>query len=274
LGTGAIVFAHRLVTAPDGIRLFGDYDSFDMSFYAAWASEATHTVPPMASFYSGHELNGAYYPQLVLAMTQRFAAVPLLSVYFLFAWPTFLALGGLVAHVRPRAGFCGHRASGGDLDHRAGHLTPGAWYLPHATDQWDYVLWPTNFLAPTMEVLHFNTWGPTLPVFFMFLYSVARAARTRSRGWIVAGAALLAVLFEFKPFAYIVAMAGLARPRYFPTRCRGQTSVPPYDRSRRIVHAAVGPGTHEPRRSPFTTAVGFLRSASAHAHQAGPRGCV
>jgi hypothetical protein len=27
LGTGAIVFAHRLVTTPSGIQLFGDYDS-------------------------------------------------------------------------------------------------------------------------------------------------------------------------------------------------------------------------------------------------------
>ena len=179
-----------------------------------------HLSPPMASFYSGHELNGAYYPQLVLAMTHRFAAVPLLNVYFLFAWPTFLALGGLVAYAFARSLVSAGTALlaviliivGGDLSYLA------AWYLPHATDQWDYVLWPTNFLAPTMEVLHFNTWGPTLPVFFMFLYGVARAAHTRSRGWIVASAALLAVLFEFKPFAYIVAMAGLCAAALFSGR--------------------------------------------------------
>jgi hypothetical protein len=59
LALGAIVFAHRLVETPDGIAIYGDYDSYDLSHYAAWASDATHTIPPKASFYSGHELQAA-----------------------------------------------------------------------------------------------------------------------------------------------------------------------------------------------------------------------
>ena len=55
----------------DGISVYGDYDSADLSWYAVVASEASHTVPPTASYYSGHRLNAAYYPHLVLAMANR-----------------------------------------------------------------------------------------------------------------------------------------------------------------------------------------------------------
>ena len=60
-GIGAIVFWQRMATTGDGILLFGDYDTADLSWYAAVASEASHTVPPTASYYSGHQLNAAYY---------------------------------------------------------------------------------------------------------------------------------------------------------------------------------------------------------------------
>ena len=39
-GLGAIVFWHRLSITGDGILLFGDYDSADLSWYAVVASEA------------------------------------------------------------------------------------------------------------------------------------------------------------------------------------------------------------------------------------------
>ncbi len=216
-GIGAIVFWHRLVAVPDGTLLNGNYDSFDLSFYASIAAEASHTVPPTASYYAGHQLNAAYYPQLVLAMVHRFAAVPLLSIYLRYSWPAFLALGALTAFVLVRSIATRGVAFlavvfvlvGGDFSYLA------AWFLPHATIQWDYLLWPTNFLSPTMEVLQFNTWTPSLPIFFTALYAVVRAGRTRARGWTVIAALLLAVLFEFKPFAYIVLMAGLCGAALF-----------------------------------------------------------
>ena len=210
LTLGAIVFAHRLVDGPQGIAVYGDYDSYDLSHYAAWASDATHTIPPKAAFYAGHGLHAAYYPQLVLTMAHRFVDVPLLPIYFGYAWPVFLTLGALTAFVLVRriapTGAAMLAAVlllvGSDFSYLA------AWLLPAKTFQWDYVLWPTNFLAPTMEVLHFNTWTPSLPIFFTALYALARSVQGGAFGWTVAGAFLIAVLFQFKPFAYIILMAG------------------------------------------------------------------
>src|SRR4029450_12321534 len=81
-----------------------------------------------------------------------------------------------------------------------------AWFLPPAAIDWDYLLWPTNFLSPTMQVLHFSTWTPSLPVFFTALYAIVRGLQTRSRGWLVLSAMLIGVLFQFKPFCYVVLM--------------------------------------------------------------------
>jgi hypothetical protein len=215
--TGAIVFWHRLAIGPDGITLYGDYDSVDLSFYAAWASEATHTVPPMASYYSGHHLSAAYYPQLVLAMIGRFAAIPMLPIYFGYAWPAFLSLAALTGYFLVRL-LAPVGASllvmvltlvAGDLSYLA------ARFLPHATVQWDYLLWPTNFLSPTMEVLHFNTWTPALPILFTALYAIVRGLQARTSGWMPTSALVLAVLFQFKPFAYAILMAGLLAAALF-----------------------------------------------------------
>jgi hypothetical protein len=217
---GVLVFGNRLGMTPAGIMLYGDYDSADLAYYAAEASEASHTVPPTASYYSGHKLNAAYYPHLVLAMIHRFADVPIMPIYFGYAWPTFLALGALAGYVLVRALAPWPVAllsmalivSGSDFSYLA------AWFLPHDTVDWDHVLWPTNFLSPTMHVLHFNTWGPTLPVFHAGLYGVVRALQTNARGWIVLAAFLIAVMFEFKPFAYIVVMAALCAAAVFSGR--------------------------------------------------------
>jgi len=217
---GSIVFAHRLESTPAGIAINGDYDTVDISIYAAGASEASHTVPPTASYYSGHQLNAAYYPQLVPAMIHRYARVPILPMYFGYAWPTFLALSALCAFALVR--LLASRAiavlavmlvvAGSDLSYLA------AWFLPQTSGDWDYVLWPTNFLSPTMQLLHFSTWGPSLPLFFIALYAIVRGLQTRARGWIVISALVLGALFEFKPFAYVVLMGGLAAAAVFAGR--------------------------------------------------------
>src|SRR5439155_19670269 len=94
-----------------------------------------------------------------------------------------------------------------------------ACFLPQP-GEWDYVLWPTNFLSPTMQLLHFSTWGPSLPLFFTVLYAIVRGLQTRARGWIVVGALVLGVLFEFKPFAYVIIMAALGAATVFARRDR------------------------------------------------------
>src|SRR5262249_135304 len=191
--TGAIAFSHRLAATADGLAVYGGYDSLDLSFYAAWASESTHTVPPMASYYAGHQLNAAYFTGLVLAMVHRFADVPMLPIFFRYAWPSFLTLAALAAYaairllVPPRTALLavGLICVCGDLSYLA------AWFLPHDTIQWDYLLWPTNFLSATAEVLHFNTWCPTLTVLFGALYAIVRSLQTGRPGWLIVGAGLL-----------------------------------------------------------------------------------
>jgi hypothetical protein len=210
-GIGTVVFWNRLIPDNGGLLLYGNYDSFDLSFYSVWAAEATHTVPPTASYYSGHALNAAYYPQFVLAMIHRFADVPLLPIYFGYAWPAALSLGALTAFALTRTLATRGAAllaailivTAGDFSYLA------AWWLPHEGGHWDFLLWPTNFLSPTMEVLYFNTWAQSLPVFFTTLYAVAQALRTQSRGWTLASAWLLATLFQFKVFAFAVLVAAL-----------------------------------------------------------------
>jgi hypothetical protein len=232
IGLGSIVFWHRLQVSSGGILLYGDYDTADMSYYAAEVSEMTHTVPPMASYYSGHKLNAAYYAHLVPGMIHRFAAVPVLEMFYRYAWPTFLSLTALAAFTLVRS-----LASRGvavlavvliltcsDFSYLA------AWLLPHAGASWDYVLWPTNFFSTTMEVQHFSTWGPSLPVFFTVLYAIVRGIQTRTAGWVFLSAILIAVLFEFKPFAYVILMAGLCGAAVFskgdwPARLRFVATV-------------------------------------------------
>jgi len=217
LGLGTAAFWNRMVLSPAEVRVFGDYDSLDLTYYAAITAEASHTVPPTASYYAGHQLNYAYYPQLVLAMVHRFADVPILLICLRYAWPVTLALGALCAFVLIRllapertAGLAvALMLTGGDFSYLA------AWFLPHATDQWDYLLWPTNFLAPTMEVLHFSSWTPTLPVFFVALYASLRGLQTKSWGWPVTSALLLAVLIQFKPFVFAVMAAALVAAAVF-----------------------------------------------------------
>jgi hypothetical protein len=221
---GYIVFAHRMEVTPAGIVLYGDYDTADLSYYAVEASEASHTIPPMASYYSGHQLNAAYFPHLVPAMIHRFAGVPILAIYFQFAWPTFLALSALTAFILVRSIASRTMATlavtlmlvGSDLSYLA------VWFFPEVqrSGAWDFVLWPTNFLSPTMQLLHFSTWGPSLPLFFTVLYTIVLGLKTRGRGWIVVSALLLGVLFEFKPFAYVILMAGLGAASIFAGRDR------------------------------------------------------
>ncbi len=138
-GTGAVAFAHRLSVTPRSVQVFGDYDSLDLSYYASITAEATHTIPPMAPYYAGHDLNYAYYPQLVLAMVHRFAAVDVLAMYFRYAWPAELALGALAAFLLVRSLTSANGAflsvflilAGGDLSYLA------ATFLRHDTNEWD-----------------------------------------------------------------------------------------------------------------------------------------
>jgi hypothetical protein len=66
-----------------------------------------------------------------------------------------------------------------------------------------------------MEVQHFATWGPSLVVFWTALVAVVETLRTRRTGWLMLSAALIGILFQFKPFAYVVLLAGLGGAAVF-----------------------------------------------------------
>jgi hypothetical protein len=222
VGAGAVAFAHRLTADQNQVVVYGDYDSLDLTYYAAISAEATHTVPPTAPYYSGRELNYAYYPQLVLAMVHRFGGVPMLPIYFGYAWPAFLVIAALSGFLFVRAIASTGTALlamvlmliAGDFSYIA------AWTLPHSNMNWDDVLWPTNFLSPTADVLHFNSWTPSLPIFFIALWAMAHGFKTREHRWNILSALLLGVLFQFKPFAFIVLSAALSAAFVFSGRDR------------------------------------------------------
>src|SRR4029077_20512821 len=118
---------------------------------------------------------------LVLAMIHRFCAVPILSIFFRYGWPTFVMLGAVTAFTLVRSIASRGVAVlavvlilvGSDFSYLA------AWFLPHAAIDWDYLLWPTNFLSPTMQVMHFSTWSPSLPVYLAAIFAIVRAVQTR-----------------------------------------------------------------------------------------------
>jgi hypothetical protein len=208
---GAMTFGHRLETTPAGLTVYGDYDSVDLSYYAAITAELTHTNPPEAPFYAGHPLNYSYYPTFLLALVHRFADVPILDLHFRWGWPAFFTMAALMLLVfvktlaSPGAGRLAAvlLLLGGDFSYL---LVP---FVRHAIN-FDWLLWPTNFLAPTMEVLHFSTWTPALPVMFVALYAFARGLPPRGHaGWTALGCAATAVLVQYKPFAFGMVLAGL-----------------------------------------------------------------
>jgi hypothetical protein len=232
---GAIAFAHRLQTTSAGTVVSGEYDSVDLSYYAAITAEASHQIPPAAPFYSGHPLNYSYYPQVLLALVHRFGGVPILEMYFRYAWPAFLVLSGLTV-------FCFVRLIASDavaalaaaLMFLAGDLSYlGAWLLPHATYEFDYVIWPSNFLSTTAEVCHFSTWTPSFPVIFAALYALRRHERAPRPGWLIAAAVATACLVQFKTFAFAVMLGGLAASALIAPR-------DPAGRRRHLLTAAGG----------------------------------
>ena len=59
-----------------------------------------------------------------------------------------------------------------------------------------------------MEVLHFSTWTPSLPVFFVGLYALAAHERRADRSAILLAGFCFGALVQFKPFAFAALMAG------------------------------------------------------------------
>jgi hypothetical protein len=209
LGMGGLAFAHRMTTSPSGIVIHGEYDSYDLTYYAEIAAELSHTVPPASPFYAGRTLDHPFYPHLLLALVHRFGDVPLLDLYFRYAWPAFLALAMLVCFVFVESISTGWSAAVAAVLFGAGSNLAylAAWFLHPAL--WDDVIWSHNFQGAGAEVLLYGNWTPALVAMFAGFYAV-QASRRSSVGWAVAAGAAFASTIFSKPWIYASVVAALA----------------------------------------------------------------
>lgn len=217
LSGGLVAYAHRLDVRPDGITFYGDYDTYDSSYYAAISAELAHQIPPESLFRAGHGLGYAYHPQLLLAMVHRFGDVPLFDIYFRYAWPAFLAIAALtifvVVHRLTSAAAAVFAVClivfGSDFSWIAARLRP--YYA-----DWDRIIWSTNWLTPGAELLYFNTWTPALAILLLGFWSMDRHQDDARVRWLVAASLCFAALLMFKPFAFAPALAGVAAAAVWP----------------------------------------------------------
>ena len=208
LGIGGLAFAHRMTTSPSGIVIRGEYDSYDLTYYAEIAAELSHAVPPASPFYAGRTLDHPFYPHLLLALVHRFGDVPLLDLYFRYAWPAFLALAMLMCFVFAESISTGWSAAVAAVLFGAGSNLAyfAAWLLHPAV--WDDVIWSHNFQGAGAEVLLYGNWTPALIAMFAGFYA-AQASRRSSAGWaVMAGAAFASTIFS-KPWIYASILAAL-----------------------------------------------------------------
>ena len=218
LAMGVMAFAHRLTISPGSqasqstIAISGsdDYDSYDISYYAAIASELSHTVPPASPFMSGRQLDHAFYPHLMLALIHRFGHVPLLELYFRYGFPLLVTLAVLACFV-----FVESIASVGTAFLAALFFGVGSnlaylavWFMN--VGPWDDVIWAHNLQGAGAEVLFYGDWAPAFVATFAGFYALHAAERQARLGWtIVAGAAFATTILS-KPWVFAAVLPALA----------------------------------------------------------------
>lgn len=209
-GIGSVAFSNRMHVSRESIVLNGDYDAYDLSYYAAIAAEVSHTVPPASPFFAGRMLNHAYSPHLALAVIHRFGDVPLLDLYFRYAWPLFLMLAMLACFVFVQS-FESTRAAvlsaalfgaGSDLSYL------GVWFFP--VRNWDPVIWSHNFQGAGAEALLYNNWTPAFGAVFTCFFALHAACRDRRLGWAVVAGVLLALTINAKPWPFAAILIAIA----------------------------------------------------------------
>ncbi len=223
LGTGVLVFAHRLTTSQGTTSITGgeDYDAYDLSYYAAIASELSHTIPPASPFISGRLLDHAFYPHVPLALIHRFGHVPLLDLYFRYAFPLFVVLSVLACFIFVEsfagvgAGFLAAVFFG------VGSNFAYLWAWFGDISRWDEVIWAQNPQGAGAEVLFYGDWAPAFVATFVGFYALHAAGRRARLGWtIVAGAAFATTILS-KPWVFAAVMPALALSIVASYRDRG-----------------------------------------------------
>ena len=207
----AWVSSGRIVADRSHISLYGDYDTFDLTYYAAIASELAHTVPPASPFYAGHQIVYSYFPLLLLAAIHDFSGVRTIQACVAFGWPFFAGVTAAMSFALFRV--LGSRpfaaVSTVLLFTGSGLAYVAAWLWPE-TKQLDPVVLSSMFMAPSAEWLYFNTWTPALGVIFAALYAWTRIPDDDGRGWPVLSGVSLGLLFMVKSFAFGVVLPAVA----------------------------------------------------------------
>jgi hypothetical protein len=212
----ALVFwvsSGRLTTTREGFSIFGDYDTFDLTYYAAIASELGHTdtIPPVSPFYAGHRIVYSYFPLLFLAAVHNFTGVGTTQAFLAFAWPFFSAVtcAALYAACR-RLGSTRFAV----LTTLLVFTGSGFAYIPALLQpswaKFDQLIWQSMFLAPSAEWLFFNPWAPALSLVAVGMYAIVRADETGRGGWTVLAGAAFGLVFMVKSFAFAVIVPALA----------------------------------------------------------------
>ena len=130
----AWVSAGRMSVSDGGLSIYGNYDTLDLTYYAAISTQLGHTtvIPPASPFYAGHRIIYSYFPLALLSAIhkrERRADASCVSLVRLAAVHQRCRRDGLC--VLPPAGFgtvCRDRIPAGL--HRLGPLVPAGVVAP------------------------------------------------------------------------------------------------------------------------------------------------
>jgi hypothetical protein len=221
LFVGAAVFAiaawasaGRLRMTGDTVAVFGDYETFDLTFYAGIASGLNNTTvfPPLSPFFAGHRIIYSYFPLLLLAGIHKVSGAPILQCFLWFGWPLFTSVAAttLFAFFR-RLGSLPFAVLTTLLVFTGSGFAYLVPWLAASRVNSDTLIWAHLFLAPSSEWLYFNPWAPALIVLAAGLYAMTRLSEPGGRAWAVVAGFCFGQLFMFKSFGLpiVVAATGL-----------------------------------------------------------------
>jgi hypothetical protein len=194
------------------VSIFGDYETFDLTYYASIAAELAHTktIPPLSPFYAGHRIIYSYFPLMLLAGVQQVTSVPMLDAFLMYGWPfyTSVAAASVFTFCR-RLGSLPFAAVSSLLVFTGSSLAYVVAWLSPPMVGYDPLIWSSVFLAPSGEWVHFNPWAPALAVAAAALFALTHIDGANRRWWTALASFCFGSLFMFKSFAFPVVIAAL-----------------------------------------------------------------
>jgi hypothetical protein len=208
----AWVSSGRIRITADSIAVFGDYETFDLTYYAAIAAELAHTniIPPLSPFFAGHRIIYSYFPLLLLAAIHNFSGVGMLETFLAFGWPLFAAVAcAAVFAVFRRLGSITFAMLSTVLVFAGSSLAYVAAFLWPQWARFDSLIWSSMFMAPSGEWLLFNPWTPSLAVLFAGFYAMMRIAEPKGLLWSAIASVCFGLAFMFKSFSFEIVVPAL-----------------------------------------------------------------